>query len=221
MNRTPQPASKAAPPPGFSPAVAAWGAVVVTVGGLTLFALVLVQNVTPVGLLTRDPSATAEQPWYLGAASSLGIIGWAASAAFFGLGALVVHRAGGAGSRSLVLAGGYSFLLLIDDFFLLHDDILLRAFGSESPTYAAYAVLGVACLAPSLRQLERPTSIPLIGAVGAFGVSVAVDQLWHSDSDIRLVVEDGSKFIGIWLWALFSLAMTTAAIERTTAGNRA
>ena len=129
--------------------------------------------------------------------------------------------ADGPRSRSLGLAGLYSFLLLIDDFFLLHDDILLRAFGSERPTYAAYAVLGVACLAPSIRRLERPSSILLVAAVAAFGLSVAVDQFWASDSDLRLVVEDGLKFIGIWLWALFSLAMTTAAIEETMAADRA
>lgn len=210
-----------APRPGFSPAVAVGAGAAVVIGGLVLFAIIFFQDVTPVGLLTRDPSVTAEQPWYLGAASSLGIIGWAAATAFFALGALLVRRTDWPRSRSLGLAGLYSFLLLIDDFFLLHDDILLRAFGSERPTYAAYAVLGVACLAPSLRRLERSTTILLVAAVGAFGLSVAVDQLWASDSDLRLVVEDGFKFIGIWLWALFSLAMTTAAIEETMAANHA
>ena len=221
MTRTTQSPIEVTPEPGFSPAAAAGAAAAVVVGGFVLFAVILFQDVTSVGLLTRDPSVTAEEPWYLGAASSLGIIGWAAATAFFVLGALVVGRADGQGARALAMAGLYSFVLLIDDFFLLHDDILLRALGSELPTYAAYAVLGVVCLAPSLPRLERPTAILFVAAVGAFALSVGVDQLWASDADVRLVVEDGLKFIGIWLWAMFSLARTTAAIEGALTRNRA
>ncbi|MGB5760784.1 MAG: hypothetical protein WBM50_27970 [Acidimicrobiales bacterium] len=206
-----------APSVGFPLAVVCWAVLAVVVAGLAFFAVIYVQDVTPVGSLTRDPTVTAEEPWYLGAASSLGAIGWAAAAAFFGFAALLVRRAGGVGSTSLALAALYSLLLLVDDVFLLHDDILLRAIGSEIPVYAAYLALGAAWLASGFRLLEPPTALLLVLSTGLLGLSVTIDIAWQSDSDLRLVVEDGAKFIGIWLWALFALAMGTAAIERATA----
>ncbi len=212
--------TEAASKPGFSLPVVAWAALAVSLAGMAFFAAIFVQDVAPVGSLTRDPTVTAEEPWYLGIASSLGAVGWAAAAAFFGFGALLVWRAAGVGSRVLGLAALYSLLLLVDDVFLLHDDILLRAVGSERPIYAVYLVLGAAWLLSSFRMLEPPTMVLLLASTTLLGLSIVVDQIWQSDSDLRLVVEDGAKFIGIWLWALFAMAMGTSAVERAMVGDR-
>lgn len=199
--------------------VAAAAIVAVLVSATVLFSLILVQDVTSVGSLTRDPTVTAEEPWYLGAASSLGAIGWATAAAVFGFAALIVRRAEGTGFGPLASAALLSLLLLVDDVFLLHDDILLRVLGSELPVYAAYAVLGGLWLASTVRMLEPATALLLATSVCLLALSVVVDVAWASDADLRLVVEDGAKFAGIWLWALFAVAFSTAATERAWEGR--
>lgn len=202
------------PDGGFSLGEVRWAITAVVSAAALFFAVIYVQNVAPIGSLTRDPTVTAEEPWYLGFASSLGVVGWAIAAGFFGLGAILVQRRGGRGVDALGLAVAYSLLLLVDDLYLLHDDILLRVVGSEEPVYAVYALLGILWATRARRYLNRPTAILLVATIAAMSSSLAIDLAWDSQSDLRLVAEDGLKFTGIWLWALFALALATDLTEQ-------
>lgn len=204
---------------GFRSKHLRWLVSAVVAGSLGLFLVIYFQNVTSVGSLTRDPTVTAGEPWYLGAASSLGAIGWAVAAGCFGFSAILVRRLGGTGWVSLAGATLFTLLLLIDDVFLLHDDIFLRLVGSELPIYGAYLALGALWFVLSVRRLTRNTLALLLTAALLLGLSIVVDQTWQTDSDLRLATEDGLKFAGIWLWALFALVLGIEAAERSMASR--
>ncbi len=184
--------------------------------GLGLLAVIRIQSRVPVGYLTRDPSTTVEEAWYLGGLSSLGVVGWAAAATVFGFGAVGARTHAGHRALAATLATGsvLTAVLLIDDLFLVHDDILLRAIGSEIPVLAAYALGFAAWLFVHRRQIMASTArVPLGAAATGFVASVVIDRIWDSDGDWRLVTEDGAKFLGIWTWVVFSVVFTLERLE--------
>ncbi len=83
---------------------------------------VLSGRVPDVGYLTRDPTAIAGVPWWVGAVSRLTNLGWVAAAVANLLAARVVAPAR---SRPLLL-GGLCAALAIDDTMLVHEGILPR-----------------------------------------------------------------------------------------------
>ena len=200
-----------------APHLVAWLCAAVFVVGLIFFAAIKVQTRAPVGLLTRDPQTTAEGPWYLGLASSLGIVGWSVAAALFAFGAAVVRSAGARDRQfaTLAWAAALTVLLLLDDLLLIHDDILYRAIGAEEPVLAVYGVVFLAWLLVYGSGVSGSARMPLALAVGWFGASVGVDLVWNSDSEWRLVVEDGAKFVGIWLWAVFAMVLCAGCVAST------
>lgn len=184
------------------------------------FAAIRTQGNIPVGLLTRDPAATTGSAWYLGLTSQIGMIGWAVAAAVFGFAALLVTMAArnpATGTETdsgrprwallLALGAAWSTVMLFDDMFLLHDDLLKRALGSETPMVLAYAALLGAWLALVVRTLPPVTYGPLAAALTGFAVSVLVDFAWTANDPTRLAIEDGAKFLGIWSWALFAVVL--------------
>ncbi len=137
-------------------------------------------------------------------------MGWTAAAAVLGFGALIVQLTSGDRRIRRVLLSGSALttVLLVDDLFLVHDDILLRALGSERPVLAAYGILTVAWLVSARFDIGRTAALPLVAAMGAFATSVVIDRVWASDDTARLVIEDGAKFVGIGSWLIFVTALT-------------
>lgn len=184
--------------------MAATSAAAVWFGGLILFVAIAVQTKAPVGTLTRDPSETTGSPWYLGMTSSLGAVGWSSAAAAFALGAAVTYSLGGRRRTTASLATGSAFtlVLLVDDVLLLHDDVVPRILPvEEEGIFAAYAFAGIAWLAAYFREMQAAVLL-LVGVAGlGLGTSVAIDLVWDSEGDWRLLAEDGTKFVGIWSWA--------------------
>ncbi len=207
------------------PRVGTAAQVVAAVVGSALFFVVLgVQDRASVGSLTRDPTVTAGVPWYTGIASSVGSLGWASAAAVATFGAVVVRhqdvrQRDGRGldrpDRTFSTLGGlgaFSALLWVDDVLLLHDDVLYRIVDSELPVYAVYAALFVGWVWWAWPVLSTTSRGLLVVACVPLGASVLIDLLWDTDRDLRLLLEDGAKFCGIWLWALFAVHVALAAI---------
>lgn len=195
--------------------------ITVLVGCVLLFVLVALQDRVPVGDLTRDLAATTESAWYIGSVSSVGALGWAAAAAVSGLAAVALTGKPEAisGRRSLTIFAVLSVVLALDDVLLLHDDLLLRLFGSELPVYSAYAIVGAAFLVYSRRIIPRHAKPTLAVALVSMGGSVLVDIMWVSDSESRLLTEDGLKFLGIWTWALFAAIYALHLLDRDIAND--
>ena len=105
----------------------------------------------------------------------------------------------------LLLVGGglLTALLTVDDLFLIHENAL-GYFGVPQPlTYGAYGVLGLIYLTVAWRQILQLEPLLFVTAVVLLGSSVTIDSLFHSDHVLRIVFEDGTKFVGITAWAAF------------------
>ena len=76
-----------------------------------------------------------------------------------------------------------------------------------------YAVGFAAWLYAFADTLPVGARLPLVVAIAGFGASAGIDMVWDVDSDWRLVLEDGSKFLGIWCWVVFAAVWSAIALR--------
>ncbi|MGI9659032.1 MAG: hypothetical protein ACR2OD_08990, partial [Gaiellaceae bacterium] len=176
---------------------------------------------TPIAVLTRDAAVVGEDVPYAGAISNLGAVIWCVAAVTSLLAAALLRRNGQAREWWLFLfaAGALSALLLADDLFLLHDEILPRY--AEIPQKAvllAYVVLTAAFAWHFRRQILATRFAPLLVGLVFFAASIVVDEMFETrDFDIivigealqaRNLVEDGFKLLGIVSWCGYLLVVS-------------
>ncbi len=142
---------------------------------------------------------------YDGAISNLGLILWAAAATaalFAVMARLKLKQNFGFAAYSCFVSG----MLLLDDTFLFHE-VVLPELGA--PQTVAMAILGGIALVYLLawRRLLMESKYSLLLHIGLtfFVVSIGIDQVFSSISSTMIVLEDGSKFMGIVCWFLFHL----------------
>jgi len=170
--------------------------------------------------LTQDPTTVLEAPFYIGFVSNIGVLLWAAAAAICLFIPIFLPRFVSYPWRFFLLASGLlTGLLLFDDFFLLHDEILPLYFGISGKVYGiGYVLLIVLYLFRFQPLIRRSKYGLLLIALGFFAFSATVDVL-HSlvdnelDKSQLLLLEDGAKLMGIthWLAYFASVARTVCA----------
>ncbi len=181
--------------------------------GLVIIAVVLVQDQVPTEDLFMDATSVGGQKWYVGMVAALGMIAWTASVCFCFMTSWVAGLAGRPRAQSAFRGGGLLFaLLLLDDLFLFHSDLLPRSLGvPKIAVLGAYGLFGIIWAATSLQELVRTRIQFLVGAGLALAFSLAVEVAFPgADTGLRGVLEDGPKFLGILALALWS---TTSAID--------
>ena len=99
-----------------------------------------------------------------------------------------------------------------DDLFEFHETVFPRLGGTELLLLAAYALLVPAWLFVNRASFAPPARLLALGALAGFGGSVLLDQLFEGDDPLLTeadvwLPESLAKFIGIWLWAAFALAI--------------
>ena len=172
----------------------------------------------PLATLTRDPLATLEAPFYIGAISNVGVLAWAAAATIcFFTSCLLRHEAGQVAPRRFLLYFGLlTALLLADDLFLLHEDVLygyLRV--PEVVTFGVYGLLGAIGVV-RFRSVIRGTDVLLLGmALALWCLSLLSDLM--PDARAQHLVEDGAKLVGILAWLAY-LARASATFLRRARG---
>jgi hypothetical protein len=190
---------------------------VVWLASVALMVAVAVQNVTDPGVLLRDPQATTESPWYLGAVSTFGIVGWAVASTIFGVGAVLFwwlrqRRTAWFLGAACVLTG----FLLLDDLLLVHENLAERFLGSDVPIYVFYAVSFLAWFAVFRTEIIRGPMIAGLLAGVALAASAIIDvALADVGDDWRLILEDGAKFAGIWSWVAYAAMSVGYVIGRS------
>jgi len=192
------------------PLLGLWG------GGLVVIAVVLLQNQVPTEDLFMDATFVGGQRWYVGMVAALGMVAWTASVCFCLIAGWVAGLAGRPSAQSAFRGGGLLFaLLLLDDLFLFHSNLLPRALGvPKVAVLAAYGLFGFIWAGTSLSELRRTRIQFLLSAGLAFGVSLSVEVLVPGgDSGLRGALEDGSKFLGILALALWSTTSATDVIR--------
>jgi hypothetical protein len=159
----------------------------------------------PTAIFSRDPTSTMKVHPLTGMQSNLGILVWWAAAAicFFGHAVLRYSHSDATLRSFLLWSGVITAVLALDDFFLVHDDLVLRYLKlSETPVLLSYTALLVWHLVRFRRHILRSSYLLLLLALMFFGLSIVVDFFQeHWLSPWRIFLEDGFKLLGIVSWS--------------------
>ncbi len=174
----------------------------------------------PVETLTRETTTVAGLPAYYGMVSTIGYFGWAAATGIFLLGAGLAKEWG---DRRQAAFLGYiaalSFYLCIDDAFTLHEEAFPALGIPEEVVYGAIGLATLGLIVLFRREIRSSAWIYLLLAVGMLGFSVVIDEITQiftieRAAGLFVLAEDGSKLIGIFLWATYSAATVRGLVSR-------
>ena len=179
--------------------------------------------------MLRDPIMVAggeEGEFYLGLFSNLGVVLWTATAAIC---LFVGSDSSGVPDRQarhfLLYAGVFTLLMMLDDLFMLHENY------AENIVYVFYGMgllYYVVRFFPLILRLDVvlfALAIPLFGnavlldlapwrLLPGEGIEVPQaiassplerDAVRHFGRELRYLLEDGGKFVGICCWAAFHI----------------
>ncbi|MBE2216081.1 MAG: hypothetical protein IAE82_19565 [Opitutaceae bacterium] len=166
--------------------------------------LVVRQNGKPVWKLLGDPTAVLHANPLLGFFSNLGILGWCAGAsvALFAAAVLAGRQADRAIVRFYRIAGAFTALLMVDDFFLIHDDLAWRYLRlPQNAVYAVYGIFFAVFVARCRRELLARNPALFALAVGLLGFMAGIDTVAGGTSKMVSFAMCGSKLLGIFTWS--------------------
>ncbi len=194
----------------MTPLLAMWAA------GGSVLAFVGAQRSVALEQLFLDPAYLAGEPWYTGVLSDLGVLGWASATVTALWGGWVASQTGRpTAARFLRAAALVSAILLADDLFQLHAD-LLRFLGLPKGIRQLVIVLpAVVWLVRYAADIARTRWVILVGALIGFGASLLVDGLAAPGSTVGLFVEDSAKLLGVLAWTQY-MVLTSLDIMRST-----
>ena len=162
------------------------------------------QPFVPAQELLRDPFSVGRdygrciEP-YTGFLSTLGLFGWAATAGVCVFSAAIL-RAAHSGATFFMSAGGLSAYILLDDAFLFHEGIVPH-FGGDEKLVLVGLALAAGLHAFSFRRtyLEKA---PIAAAATAFFLifSAGIDVVIPQVTTKNILIEDGAKFVGVFMW---------------------
>lgn len=190
---------------------------IVLLSQLAILVLVFQQSTIPVEKLLRDG----------GAISDLGVMLWTATSAICALATLALLSANASLRTVLTFAAGAAFsgCLAIDDMFMLHDGILPNVGMPELATFAFYVVFTLTYVALSWRNVfaAAPWHLVFTGAVLATGLAIDITKdnatgplldFIYANDHMRIMGEDGFKFIGIGAWFTLHLRAALTVLAR-------
>ena len=159
----------------------------------------------PFSRLTRDPLSLAKLSPLHGIVSNVGILIWCATASICFFAAIILKKRGGTHvSNFLFFSGLITSLLLLDDFFTIHESLRDYVGISEKITYAVYVVIiGIYLFRYRHDIWNRHVLLLILGSV-FFGISVGLDLFQKNAVNILpgyFFIEDGIKLLGIASWA--------------------
>lgn len=165
---------------------------------------------------TRDISAIGNLPFFAGLVSQIGGLLWSAAVAvcLFTYFVLKKKDQNARASRQFLLhAAILTGILLLDDFFLFHEDIgpdFLHI--SEKAIVLAYLIFALVFLVSNFREILASEYLILILALGWFGISIFLDaanldkyERYGSffSEQFQIFLEDGFKFVGVITWLVY------------------
>jgi hypothetical protein len=160
--------------------------------------------------LSEDAIQTLNAPKYSGLVARVDVVLMCAIAAIllFASRLLSVMQKPGEVKGFLLYGGLLSLLLMLDDFFMLHDWVFREIIPlPENLIFAFYAISGVLFLFYYRKLILKTDYVILLIGFGLLGVSVIVDALivvgfyWKYSA----VLEDGAKFLGMVSWFSYFL----------------
>lgn len=160
----------------------------------------------PVSDYVRDPASITGTSPMMGFFSNAGALLWASTAANCYLGwAVLRRRKEQPETASLFLWGAVlSTLLLIDDLFLLHEELLWTNIGfGEKQFYLLYLLIGGLGAWRYRKQIVQSEYLYLAAAIGLLGMSVLFDALRDPVVSWDHLIEEAPKWFGIVTWLVY------------------
>ena len=184
---------------------------IVWILGLAGLAVVAMQERVPVEDLMLDASVVGGGHWYAGLVTSLAVMSWTVATVALGFAALACRVSGrvnaskATGSIAVIVA-----VLLFDDLFLLHSDVVPMVFGGSKWWLVCVEAVAIVGWAIRWRSEVLRTRWELLAAAAVgLGASVLFDRHAVRGEDWSLIAEDGAKVLGVL--ALATWAVSTAA----------
>jgi hypothetical protein len=185
-----------------------------------LNAVIILQPWFDPRLVYVDPLAAAELAEKccsrsFGFASSIGVLYWAAAAACCGLAAAALWRGTTprAKVRMLTTAALFTGFLCLDDLFMLHESVLPRLGVPEIVTFGSYALIAGAYLAINWRLIRTEEPLLFLLSLGCLALSVLVDRHGHDGKLWLLILEEGSKLMGVAGWSTYHIRRAYGALR--------
>ena len=193
--------------------VAALPGLVIYVLAISLSAMAGIKGI----LVIRDLAQTCDSPLGVGLISNLGYLLWIATAAIALFTAYATPTYNQHKLKDLLLCGGwFSFILCIDDMFLLHDRYIGQTF-----LYVVYAIFAFLIVFKFRDQLLKNGGEVFILAATLLACSVLTDKFQRDIADIIPIkyetiqlFEEGVKFLGITTWLYFWWSASSKFIRK-------
>lgn len=186
---------------------------------LAAASLISIYMHVPVGDFTRDPSSIVELHSYEGIVSNLGALVWCAGTTlclFCAVLLLSRDRSSPLGAF-LLLAGATTGLLMVDDFFLLHEKLDALSL-SEHLVALVYGGLVLIMFWRYRVQLAQGNMVIFLSALCLLAASAGVDLIEHPleqwIGQWRVLFEDGFKFLGLVGWFGYFAQLCFVAIQQ-------
>jgi hypothetical protein len=188
---------------------------------LALVAWVSYRHGIPIAAFTKDMAGLAKIHPTISVVSSLGAFVMAVTGGICYFTYTIVKPRGEEFVSELFYGGALTFYITLDDFYQFHDVIFPRHFGiNEKLVYLSLALAAVGYLFVHRHRLLAHHPVLLFAALTCFGVSVIADvfdkQLYDLLGQWMLMIEDGSKFLGIALWASYFISLSHIALTQDT-----
>lgn len=164
---------------------------------------VSIQNDIPISRFMRDPAAILGSNPLLGVFSNIGVLLWSVCAGIclFTFAVLRTRANKEEWSPFFFFAGLITAVLLMDDFFLLHERIVPRYLKIDEDIISVlYVVMILGYLVRFRRWIVRTDYVLLLLALVLFGLSGIVDRLPETRLEWHHLFEDGFKLFGIVSW---------------------
>ena len=170
-------------------------------------------------LVIRDLAQTCDSLLGVGLISNLGYLLWIATAAIALFSAYATPTHNQHKLKKMLLCGGwFSFILCIDDMFLLHDRYIGQTF-----LYVVYAIFAFLIVFKFRDQLVKNGGEVFILAATLLALSVLTDKFQRDIVDITPInyaslqlFEEGVKFLGITTWLYFWWSASARFIKNST-----
>jgi hypothetical protein len=183
---------------------------------LLVTALVSYFGEIPIAHLTRDPSAITESSPLHGILSNIGVLLWCAAASICYFSCKLIRSARGTNEifRFLFFGGTLTVILLLDDFFMLHDWFFPEYLNVyEKKVFAVYGILLLAYFVRFRRMIMETNFVLLLLALVFFALSILIDRLPQSFLPMHHIFEDGAKFLGIISWLGYFFNVSYASVN--------
>ena len=183
------------------------------VAGLAALVAVYFVADIPLRIFFIDPVAEFNAPMYVGLLSNLGVLLWGAAAAVCLFAGWICFQSSHNRENAwfLASAGLISAILMLDDLYLLHEEVFEeRLFMPQKLTFAIYGFMVLALLIRFRNLILDTDFLLLVLAFGFFALSIAIDVFVEEEEFTvfggipgRHIIEDGLKLLGIATWSVY------------------